>query len=176
MNTKCFNILRAAAKEFDIDLSPEKYAWISIQEPDLGAASFPHIKNKYLDRLNNLKIKFADVSIPCLKAPGIVHYPPSEADAKQIVDFILANSGKTIIVNCAAGIARSGAICEFLEKYMGYTWPKNFKRYATPNRVLFNRLAQYYNSLYKTNVHEIYNTQSELSGGYRSGKKFETAF
>ena len=49
-----------------------------------------------------------------------------------------------VIVNCAAGVSRSSAICKFLEDYMGYKWSDFGKEYALPNMLVYDLLKQAY--------------------------------
>lgn len=139
----CYNLARPEAQAVRKPLSPNEYAWITIQEP-----YNQHIYNEHLDKLNTLKMKFWDVvePVPIVGSDEIAQ-PPSEEEAKQIVDFILANKDKHIIVNCKAGSSRSGCICYFLEEYLRYEWMNDFKARAVPNYHLYSLLVKYYTSL-----------------------------
>lgn len=134
---KCLNLPRWAAKEWEIELSPDEWAWITIQEPDWNGETYEHTANRYLDKLSKLKIKFADMRenevSKCFTAP-------SEKDAFKIVRFIRRNPNKSFIVNCAAGISRSGAICHFLENTLKYEWEEIYKEKAYPNDILIKLL------------------------------------
>ena len=87
-------------------------------------------------------------------------YPPTEWDAKAIVDFLLKHADKNVIVNCAAGISRSGAVAQFCEECLGYEWDEQDKRRAMPNYLLFKMMRDYYISIKLDNkpllsAHEI---------------------
>lgn len=70
--------------------------------------------------------------------------PPTEAQAKEIVDFLISNKDKHIYVNCLAGKCRSGAVCHFLEEYMSYDWVEGFKHRAVPNPLLYKLMKDYW--------------------------------
>lgn len=138
------NIPRKIAENAtETQVSPES-VWISITEPDLE-----HSTNPVLDKLPTLKLKFWDITNPvCLlsldgKSEGY-GYPPSEHDAKAIVDFLLQNSNKHVIVNCKAGKSRSGAVAQFCHDMLGMRWPDEWQRRATPNSVLYRLMVDYY--------------------------------
>jgi hypothetical protein len=132
---KCFQFPRLVAEDWEFFKNPDKWAWISVGQPDYRGHSYEHVVNECLDKLNSLKIKFWDLEEPCPGNPGDEEtlYPPSALDAKQIVDFIKDNEGKNFIVNCEAGISRSGAICLFLEQCLSYNWPEITKKFAYPS-------------------------------------------
>ena len=121
--------MRIQARKWRQPLNPDKWCWISIGEPE---ASFTHIFNPILDSLPNLKISFWDLSSPL---EG--YEMPTEEDCRAIVEFILENKGKRVIVNCAAGISRSGAVARFCEECLGYEWFGEGKGCAIPNIHMF---------------------------------------
>ena len=118
-------------------------AWISIGEPE---GTFRRVSNPVLDKEPNLKLEFWDLT-DTLDYLGEVLEPPSGGDARMIVDFIIANKDRNILVNCAAGVSRSGAVCQFCEDVMGYEWLVEGKNLATPNTTLYIKMVNYYNSL-----------------------------
>lgn len=132
----CQNINRYRAEKWHENLSPEKYAWISIGEPEISDSV---IGNRILDKLPNLKISFWDTTEIVQDVLGGEYLPPSKQDAAKIVDFLVKNRGKNFIVNCKAGISRSAAICKFLEECFGYEWESGKER-ARPNGLLFDLL------------------------------------
>jgi hypothetical protein len=168
---KCFSAPRWFVEDYDKPVS-SNFAWISIQEEDQPNAApprfYPPSKNQYLDKLNTLKLKFSDVT-GVIEEKGLKSFhkskfynPPTKRHAKQIVDFILANEGKNFIVNCAAGISRSGAVCKFLHDMMGYDWNELGAETPRPNKVLYPMLVEYYQKHLKKeeNVHKIERPQS----------------
>lgn len=136
----CYNFSRKEIQEFTIPPNKEMYAWITINEPNNGHTMVPA-----LEHLNKLKIKFWDIVTP---TPIIGHdevaMPPTEDQAKEIVNFIEANKGKHFYVNCKAGKCRSGAICNFLQDYLGYSWVEGYKKRAVPNTLLLKRMIEYW--------------------------------
>lgn len=135
----CQNINRYRAEMWhEQSLSPESWAWISIGEPEIPDSV---INNRILDKLPNLKISFWDTTKIVHDVLGDTYFPPSEKDAAKIVDFLVKSRGKNFIINCKAGISRSGAICKFLEETLGYEWISGKDR-ARPNSLLVKLLKQ----------------------------------
>lgn len=152
----CYNVPRFFVEGYDKPI-PNDYAWISIQEEDQPNAApprfYPPTKNEFFDKLNNLKLKFSDVE-EVIEKKGLKSFhksefynPPTKRDAKKIVDFVLANTDKHIIINCAAGISRSGAISLFLHDILGYKWDEHSKGVAQPNMLLYRMLVDYYQTV-----------------------------
>jgi predicted protein tyrosine phosphatase len=128
-------------------IGKENTVWISIFEPECANLSLMSL-NAPLAKLPTLFVSFWDIQkeLPAVDGSGMMQ-PPSVSDAKQIVDFILKHSGKDIIVNCAAGISRSGAVAKFCEDQLGYDWVYSCKRTARPNGLLYNLMVEYFASL-----------------------------
>jgi hypothetical protein len=143
------NTSRLSAKLWSRELDPDEWAWISINEPITNRHVVQDIvTNKFLNDLNNLKIDFWDVEYPIypiksIDPDGEILFPMTEDAVKKILDFLLDNSGKSIIINCAAGISRSGAICKFCENHLNYTWTKN-KEFSDPNNYIYELLKKVY--------------------------------
>lgn len=153
---QCYTFPRYFVEGYDTPITKD-YAWISVQEEDQPDAAPPRFysptKNEFLDKLNTLKLKFSDVE-EVVEKKGLksfhkseIFHPPTKRDAKKIVDFILANTDKHIIVNCAAGISRSGAICLFLQDIFGYKWEHHGLGPSDPNMLLYRMLVNYYQSV-----------------------------
>lgn len=121
----------------------EDYIWISISEPDKPDSI---VNSKVLDQLPKLKLAFWDVCETMEFNRDIIH-PPSENDARQIVLFLLANPDKNIIVNCAAGVSRSGAVAQFCQDFLGCEWVGDGKWRASPNHKLYSMMRDYYRIL-----------------------------
>jgi len=153
---RCINLPRIAAKEWTVPVNPDKVIWISIGEPEKG---FEHVQNKILNKIPTLKISFQDLKEDQIELDD---FPPSLKLAGKIISFLLKNPKKRVIVNCAAGISRSGAICKFLQDYMGYKWSEYGKRYAVPNMYLYRLLEE----AYKGRIAEI----NEHKGNRQSGR------
>lgn len=141
-----YNISRRAAERYDRIIDPTQYCWISIHEPD----SNEHVENPILDRCENVKMRFWDLDVPSLPftPEGEILYPPTEEDAKQIVDFLLENKGKNVIANCRAGQSRSSAISLFCVDILKYDWDLPSEGRAVPNMKLYRMMVSYYVSLY----------------------------
>lgn len=138
------NLMRLEAKSWDRQIESPT-AWISISEPE-GTNSI--ISNPILDNLPNLKISFWDLTKELKRSEEETLYPPTDDDAKKIVDFIVQNAGKNIIVNCAAGISRSGAVAQFCSDALGYKWLEFGKKRAVPNSLLYRKMIDYFVKTY----------------------------
>lgn len=137
---KVFNVPRIAAKDFGNDdpKLKDKLAWISISEPEEQNTI---VSNKYLDKCPTLKLAFYDLKDFC-EYKGKIIGPPRKRDASKLVNFLVANQDKSVIVNCAAGVSRSGAVCQFCQDFLGYSWPDFYKGMAIPNSVLYKLMVE----------------------------------
>lgn len=145
---KTLNLPRIVVQESKLDWKSFKtgVAWISIGEPE---KSFQHIQNETLDKCPKLKISFHDLKEATEDDKKNNLFPPTRKIAHKIVRFILDNEDKNIVVNCAAGISRSGAVCKFLEDVLGYKWIEFGKVLALPNMLLYDLLVEAYNEKLK---------------------------
>jgi len=141
-----YNLSRREAGRFNGEFDHTNAVWISIGEP---TDEFVHTKNEHLDKLPNLKMCFWDIT----RARNYTNFitgeeeqadPPKVDQAMQIVDFLLKHSDKDVIVNCAMGISRSGAIAQFCQDFLFHQWPKRFQDRACPNTLLYNMMRDYY--------------------------------
>lgn len=124
--------------------------WISIADPGQAPC-----QNEILDNIPKLKLHFYDLAKDLYDEINCETIPAPTADhAKQIVDFILANPDKNILVNCQAGISRSGCIAQFCNEYLGYTWPDLVKRFAVPNHHLLKLMVNYFGKPKKTIIND----------------------
>lgn len=144
----CTNLPRLNVCLWNRKVDPETECWISIGEPGLADTV---VNNITLDKIPNLKIDFWDIVEPLAsfipEDPPFL--PPLKEDAAKIIDFILENKGRNFLINCQAGISRSGAICKFLEDNLGYEWDKEgktrtYKKHG-PNKLLVGLLAENFN-------------------------------
>lgn len=137
---KVFNVPRGAAKDFGNDdpKLKDKLVWVSIGEPDEQNTI---ISNKYLDQCPALKICFFDLTEIC-EYKGKMIGPPTKRDASKIVNFLVQHKDKSVFVNCAAGVSRSGAIALFCQDFLGYSWPEFYKGMAKPNHVLYRLMVE----------------------------------
>ncbi len=131
------NLSRRQAQGWGKPVGPSEYVWISIGEPEDG---FSHISNPILDALPNLKLSFWDLEHP-VNFRGRELPPPSEVDARAIVDFLWEHKEKSVLCNCAAGVSRSGAVALFC--YLnGYQWIHPNRANASPNSRLVDLLCK----------------------------------
>lgn len=144
---KTLNIPRSTAFEFigDENFSRENLSWVSIGEPFVPDS---YVSNKYLEGSPHLRLAFWDVTEPTEGLWGETYDPPTKEHAAKIVSFLKENRGRNILVNCAAGISRSGAVCAFLEKHMNYEWlpagkQRTYKKHG-PNLKLLELMEDYY--------------------------------
>lgn len=127
---KALNISRGTARLWKAEMPNS--AWISIFEPD---DEMTIVSNPILNKFPNVKLGFKDHR-------DVRDGGPTMKEAHRVLRFIDEHLGKTMIVNCAAGISRSGAICKFLHDVHGYTWPEAYKDRATPNMLLLELLLK----------------------------------
>jgi len=122
--------------------------WISIFEP-VNCDQDALLAISPLKCFPRLFVSFWDVikPIPAIGGEMDAIQPPSHSDAKKIVDFLLEHKGKDVIVNCTAGISRSGAVAQFCEDQLGYDWRYEGKRKAHPNSLLYKLMVDYFSSL-----------------------------
>lgn len=149
---KVINIQRRIASNFQREITKfpwflvENSIWISISEPGI---SNTQVNNSVLDQCPKLEISFWDIeknfnyTNPENGVSEILR-PPSDEDAEKIVDFILDNPNKNVIVNCKAGVSRSGAVAQFCEDILSYEWSRSHKNIAVPNMLLYRKMVNYY--------------------------------
>lgn len=139
--------MSAQLEQFDLS----NIAWISIHEPwdfktNRKTVELPHIQNNNI-KGPKLEMRFWDITEDEVMKDGTPVYAPTMDDAKKIVDFILEHSDKNVLVNCAAGCSRSGAIAQFCEDTLRYEWNEYTKQFAVPNVHLLKLMNDYYTSL-----------------------------
>jgi len=106
----------------------------------------PYFKNKHP---NVLTLDFDDVES---KEQGKIF---TDEMARDVVNFIIKHKDKEfIIVHCAAGISRSGAVAQFINDY--FIKDKNLKESFSlinprviPNQLVFKKLKEYYEKIIK---------------------------
>lgn len=155
-----YNIPRYAAKDGKIPYNggfilplqedksfADKAVWISISEPDDQRT----IISGPFDQLPTIKLAFWDL-IRSVEYKGQILRPPPEKDARKIVDFLTKYRDRQfVIVNCAAGVSRSGAVAQFCNDFFGYEWEPFCKSCAVPNSVLYRLMVEYYQQKRLTN-------------------------
>jgi rhodanese-related sulfurtransferase len=121
---------------------PNQWVWISISDPD-----YP-ITNPDLEKLNHIKLEFYDLEYPVddLAWSGRILCPITPTQIEQLYEFIWINQNKSILVNCAMGVSRSGAVAKFCETFFSYTWPEWFKSKSNFNKFIFNELMDFHDN------------------------------
>lgn len=88
---------------------------------------------------NVLRLRFSDVRAVTTHK-GKIYNPMSKSDANKILEFIEKNRDKDIIVNCAWGVARSGAIALAAHILYNYQLKPNFWMLSEPNPFIVGTL------------------------------------
>lgn len=133
---KCFNICHQEAEK--IVRLPKSVVLISISEEDRSEW------NLKVSGEQVLRLRFSDVRAVTIHK-GKTYNPMTADDAQKIIDFIEKNKDKDIIINCAAGIARSAACCLFAHLFFNYELKQDFWKLSLPNPVCVGMLInQYY--------------------------------
>lgn len=137
-----FNMSREEAKKWSTPLDPNKTIWISIQEPGRPKSV---VENETLENLPNLKLSFWDIEIETtdFNTRKLV-YPVDDLTIRKLVYFLKENEGKNILVNCAAGVSRSGAIAKFCVDYLKYTLEEQGKARLNPNKYVYQKIIDFY--------------------------------
>ncbi len=115
----------------------KEFVWINICNPN---EPINLIQSSHLDKYPNIRIPFWDITCPLSYRDETI-YPPTIEDARKIIALIKQFQDKSFIVNCEAGISRSGAVAQFLED-MGWYWPFYFKQLSHPNSTLLKHLKE----------------------------------
>jgi predicted protein tyrosine phosphatase len=87
-----------------------------------------------------LKVVFSDITAE-REYSKRVYYGITMEQAEEIVAFIDLHKEKDFIVNCHAGISRSGAVCLFIHKTYGHSLKPMFWALSDPNPLVFGRLT-----------------------------------
>jgi predicted protein tyrosine phosphatase len=127
----------------DFEVVLENTIWVSINDPGVYLAKI----SPFLMEIPRLQINFYDLE---KDDEEYAYKAPSPEDAKKIVDFLLQNKGSNVIVNCVAGISRSGAVAKFCEEILGYHWIPFSKNHSIPNHTLYSLMKRYYENNSKT--------------------------
>jgi hypothetical protein len=111
---------------------PSNSVLISIVDP---GTIHPHLHGEWDDVLN---LSFWDITEPML-ARGYRN-PPTEGQCRTIWAFIQQNKDKNIFAHCEAGISRSGAVREYLERN---GWKNVIPTQIFPNILILNYLNRF---------------------------------
>jgi hypothetical protein len=145
---KVFNIPRFYAQSFrptERPDWPEKFVWISISEPGEQKTI---ISNPTLDKLPKLKISFWDLKEE-IEYDGKLIGPPDIFKIAKLVNFLVKHKDKSVIVNCAAGVSRSGAVAKFCQNCLNYEWPVWCQELSLPNEVIYEDMVKFYQEKYE---------------------------
>jgi hypothetical protein len=102
-----------------------------------------------LDQLPKLKLSIWDLT-EVVKWKEEILMPPSEGDARKLVNFLVKYQDKSVICNCAAGVSRSGAVAQFCHDFLGHKWSEFYRGVALPNSTLYRLMVEYYTKNYLT--------------------------
>lgn len=102
-----------------------------------------------------LRLKLSDVRAVTFHKDVFLN-PISLNQVHEIINFIQKWNGHDFIVNCAAGISRSGAIAMFLHLHFGYELKPNFYKLSEPNPFVLGLLIMEFYKL-NMNVYEYNN-------------------
>jgi hypothetical protein len=147
---KCINVPRFVAEDWPHHITTESVGldvvWISIGEPE------PQFKFKpsLLDSRPNLKLSFLDWSV---SLDGMETM--SARNAHDIVEFILTHPDKNLVVNCGAGVSRSGSICQFCQDVLGYEWDDFYKSKSIPRPEFVEKLKYQHGRILKRNKNKF---------------------
>lgn len=127
--------------------TPADTIWVTIQEP-----TDEYVENPYLQAIPYCQVSFWDVCqikeyTNFLTGDPEYYYPPTYDDALKIVRFLLENPNKNVLVNCQAGISRSGAVAQFCVDVLKYEWAADGKNRAVPNSLLYSLMVKAYNHI-----------------------------
>jgi predicted protein tyrosine phosphatase len=120
----------------DFEVVLENTIWVSINDPGYYLAKI----SPFLLETPKIQVNFHDLT----ENEEEGDRAPTLEDAKKIVDFIISYKGSNVLVNCVAGISRSGAVAKFCEEILGYHWIRFSKENSNPNPTLFNLMKEYY--------------------------------
>lgn len=144
MKKTIYNISRRSARDFNYDLVDT--VWVSISEPGDESSK---VQNTLLESVPNLRASLYDAIPPTHDMGRFTMKPAVMEDIIPLVDFLVEHQEKDVVVNCAFGVSRSGAVAMFCEDYLGYNWNPQCKNQATPNRHIYRLMAQYYETKYQ---------------------------
>lgn len=147
-NVSLFNFM---AGRFDTILIPEQTIAIRILET---GSTFPENYNtsRYV---KSYKFNFDDVNETCVDTLG-THFPITKEQAAIIYNILTdaREDDKDVIVHCAAGICRSGAVAQFAVDYLGFNFA--FDTMARPNLAV------------KSNLISVHEEKNGVSCSYES--------
>lgn len=125
-------IINLSAKDVEnLAAIPKNTDWICIHDE--------HEPPHKLQAKPSLELRFADVRA-ITHHGGNIYHPATKKDVEAIVEFLKKSQADTILVNCNAGISRSGAIALFAHLHLGYSLKPNFWLLSQPNPFLLGAL------------------------------------
>lgn len=129
-----------ATQAEDLKSLPENCALISINEEH--EPKYPLGVDD--QKSNVLRVVFSDVGSEAIEHKGKFYNSISVDSARQVVNFIKRNEGKSFIVHCAAGVSRSAAVCLFIHLIYGHELRQHFWHVSQPNPFVLGRLMVEY--------------------------------
>ena len=120
----------------DIVNLPANTVLISINE------EYENLYELQMDRKDEriLTVKFSDVTGNYKLLDGTIYHPISDETVLKILDFINIHKGKDILIHCAAGVSRSGAIALYLHLFHDYELKTRFWELSKPNPFVLGKL------------------------------------
>jgi predicted protein tyrosine phosphatase len=97
------------AEKFKPDEELSDTVCVSITEP-ANKRGYGHLANISQGYVGILRLQFEDYDSLRLHPPDSVLF--TETQAKMVAEFVTRHRGENILVHCAAGISRSGAIVD----------------------------------------------------------------
>ena len=121
--------------ESELFVPPADSFLISIRDPGTEIPDFQEGWSEII------LFEFWDLSRGDFTSAALAGYdrPPTRGDAIKIYEFIVGRQTRNIFAHCEAGISRSGAIREFLDR-MGWTIIGGQQRHIHPNDTVLSDL------------------------------------
>ena len=143
MNKTVYNVTRRFARDFDHNIMDT--VWVSISEPGDDTSK---VQNTLLESVPNLQTAFYDATPPTYDMGRFTMHPATEEDIAPLVDFLVEHQEKDVVVNCAFGVSRSGAVAQFCQNVLNYNWNPQCKNQANPNKYIYALMVRYYRKKY----------------------------
>lgn len=151
--------------------------FISINETENMLHAIPRLNKNgsyFIEEKSNVLIlHFDDVSEDLMHPEHGLIKAMDEGQAERVIKFLEANKGaKKLLVHCAAGVSRSGAVAQFVNDYYGgdKEYFKRNNKYILPNPHVFALLKKkHYEIVQQT---EIEKTQENAKRKVREFIKY----
>ncbi len=137
-----------ATQEKLSEIASNEWAWLFITEPveNVQTPLTKFVFNDHIQTLPTLTSKFWDITrksyIDLIGEGRHELETITFEQAKEVYRFLKTHSDKNILVSCFAGVCRSGAVAQFMQKYFSYEWPEPFRSRANPNPLVYQLLER----------------------------------